>query len=89
MRYFERAEPEPTILYVELIAASFKMLVPAAIMSVIFLAVGTYCALEIGGTLPWIAITGGAAASTGRLGIIIAYRRQTEALLTKRHVSTA
>jgi diguanylate cyclase (GGDEF)-like protein len=89
MRYFERAEPEPTILYVELIAASFKMLVPAAIMSVIFLAVGTYCALEIGGTLPWIAIAGGAAASAGRLGVIIAYRRQTEALLTERHVSTA
>jgi diguanylate cyclase (GGDEF)-like protein len=87
MRYFERAEPEPTIVYVELIAASFKMLVPAAIMSVIFLAVGIYCSVEIGGTLPWIAITGGAVASAGRLVVIIAYRRQSEALLTERRVS--
>lgn len=89
MRYFERTEPETNILYVELIAASFKMFVPTAIMSVIFLAVGIYCALEIGGTLPWIAIAGGAAASTGRLGVIIAYHRQAEALRMRRNVSAA
>lgn len=87
MRYFERGAPEPTTVYVELIAASFKMLVPAAIMSAIFLAVGIYCAVEIGGTLPWIAIAGGTLASAGRLVVIISYRRRTEALRADRAVS--
>lgn len=87
MRYFERGAPEPTTVYVELIAASFKMLVPAAIMSAIFLAVGIYCAVEIGGTLPWIAIAGGTLASAGRLVVIISYRRRTEALRADRDVS--
>ena len=89
MRYFDRSEPEPTAVYVELIAVSFTMLVPAAIMSAIFLAVGVYCAFEIGGALPWIAITGGMAASAGRLGVILAYRRQPSGGSKERHVSTA
>ncbi len=76
MRFLRRAEPESNEVYVELVAAAFTMLVPAAIMSVIFLAVGTFCALEIGGTLPWIAVAGGLAASASRLGVILAYRRQ-------------
>lgn len=89
MRYFEQDDPEPTVVYVELIAASFTMLVPAAIMSVIFLIVGIYCALAIGGTLPWIAIAGGTAASAGRLGVIIAFRRQSEMLRAERRISAA
>ncbi|TXC71338.1 GGDEF domain-containing protein [Sphingomonas ginsenosidivorax] len=87
MRYFKPGPPEPTPVYVELIATSFTMLVPAAIMSAIFLAVGAYCALEIGGALPWIALTGGMAASIGRLGVILAYRRQSADQLADRRAS--
>ncbi|WP_380784795.1 diguanylate cyclase domain-containing protein [Sphingomonas sp. R86521] len=87
MHYFEPGKPEPTAVYVELIAASFTMLVPAAIMSAIFLAVGAYCALEIGGALSWIAVVGGMTASAARLGVILAYRRQPSGLRKERHAS--
>jgi diguanylate cyclase (GGDEF)-like protein len=87
MRYFQSRERESTAVYVELIAASFTMLVPAAIMSAIFLAVGSYCASHIDGALPWIAIAGGMAASAGRLGVILAYRRQPDNRKADRDVS--
>lgn len=87
MRYFEQGEPEPTIIYTELIAASSKILVPAAIMSTIFLAIGIYCAMAIGGTLPCLEIGGEATASVGRLVGITSYRTQIEALGADRHVS--
>ncbi|MEG3089771.1 GGDEF domain-containing protein [Sphingomonas sp. PB4P5] len=86
MRY-DRYEPEPTTVYVELIAATFTMLIPAAIMSGIFLAVGIFCALEIGGILPWIAVASGMAASVARLAVILAYRRQARGELSRRSVS--
>ncbi|WP_307088466.1 GGDEF domain-containing protein [Sphingomonas faeni] len=73
----------------ELVAASFTTLVPAAIMSSIFAAVGIYCALEIGGYLPWMAVAAGMASSVGRLGVIVAYRRQTELRREDRDVSAA
>jgi diguanylate cyclase (GGDEF)-like protein len=87
MVHSTRREPEPTTVYVELIAATFTMLVPAAIMSAIFLAVGSFCAVEIGGMLPWVAIGSGMVASAGRLGVILAYRRQSPLRLADRAVS--
>jgi len=77
MKPIQRRDPEPANVYIELVAASYTMLVPAALMSAIFLVVGTFCASEIGGAIPWIAIATGMAASLARLAAILAYRRQS------------
>ncbi len=75
MRYFNR-DSEPADIYAELVVASYTLLVPVAIMAVIFLGVGVFCAQLVGGVGPKLAVLAGLLTSLGRLGVIIMFRRR-------------
>lgn len=87
MRQNRRHTLEPNSVYVELVAASYSMLVPAAIMATIFVGVGIFCARQIGGPIAWTAILVGLITALSRLGVILAYRRQCDPRIMDRKVA--